>query len=289
MPRGLAKETVDLIAAAHAILKEQHPQGVRATCYQLFNKKLLPDMSRPSTNKISRILTDARTRGDIPWSWISDEKREFETVGMWDGVADFLETVRDAYRRDRWKAQPYRVVVVSEKERGGTLRPVTRQYGIPFVVYSGFTSTTAAKILADESVKDDRPFIVLYVGDLDPSGCYMSDRDLPARLERYGGRAMIERVAISPWQIAGYGLHPNTFPATDKKTDTRYPWFVKTYGNVCVELDALPANDLRALVEDAILDHLDIDAWEQDGSVEENDVAWIDEFINASQAMRAGL
>jgi hypothetical protein len=287
MGRGLGEETKRLIVASYTILEEQHPQGVRATCYQLFNQKLIPDVSKKTTDRMSGILTTARERDMIPWAWISDEKREFETVSMWDDPADFMETVRGAYRKDRWAAQPYRLVVVSEKERGGTLRPVTKAYGVPFVVYSGFTSATAAKKLAEESVRDNRPFVVLYVGDLDPSGCEMSDRDLPGRIARYGGEAEVVRVALLPNHIREYGLGPNTFDAADKESDSRYRWYVGRYGNTCVELDALPANDLRELVEDAIYDHLDVDAWEQDGCTEEAEMTSILGVLDTFKAMRA--
>ena len=42
-----------------------------------------------------------------------------------------------------------------------------------------------------------------------------------------------------------------SFPASDKKKDPRYKWFVRNYGNRCWELDAMDPNDLRACVEQA--------------------------------------
>ena len=40
-----------------------------------------------------------------------------------------------------------------------------------------------------------------------------------------------------------------SFPATDKRKDPRYKWFVRNYGKRCWELDAMDPNDLRACVE----------------------------------------
>jgi hypothetical protein len=45
---------------------------------------------------------------------------------------------------------------------------------------------------------DRRPLIILYCGDLDPSGACMSEVDLPKRLKEYGGdHVTIKRIAIT--------------------------------------------------------------------------------------------
>jgi hypothetical protein len=67
----------------------------------------------------------------------------------------------------------------------------------------------------------------LYVGDFDPSGLYMSEEDLPYRLY-----VDLQRVALTRDHVADLP----SFPATDKKKDTRYSWFHKNYGDRCWEL-----------------------------------------------------
>jgi hypothetical protein len=70
----------------------------------------------------------------------------------------------------------------------------------------------------------------------------MSEHDLPNRIERYGGdHVTLKRVALSREQVVGLP----SFPASQKKGDTRYKWFVKNYGETCWELDAMDPNDLR--------------------------------------------
>jgi hypothetical protein len=99
---------------------------------------------------------------------------------------------------------------------------------------------------------------VLYVGDFDPSGMHMSERDIQRRLEEYGAEDfIITRVALTRVDTAGL----TSFPASDKRKDPRYTWFVRTYGAQCWELDAMNPNDLRAKVDAAILSLLDVDAW----------------------------
>jgi hypothetical protein len=104
------------------------------------------------------------------------------------------------------------------------LAPILNKYGIGFRVMHGFNSATQVHDIAED--QDGRILIVLYVGDFDPSGMYMSEEDLPARFEKYeGDHVVIKRIALTR---AHSGLP--SFPASDKKKDPRYPWFVRNYG-----------------------------------------------------------
>ncbi len=280
MPRNLADKTVALIEHATAILRDIQPATVRGVCYQLFTRRLIPDMGKNATDRVSRALTTARERGLIPWAWIVDETREIEHRPGWEDPEAFMGTVWRAYRKDRWADQPARVMVVSEKGTvGGLLRPVIHAYGVPFGVYHGFGSATALNDLAERSVADHRPLTILYVGDHDPSGRVMSDQDIPARLARYGGEATIARLAVTPEQIARHDLP--TFSAHDKAKDARYRWFLERHGERCCELDALDPTLLRATVEDAIRQHLDLDRWERADAVEAVELASLREFLSA--------
>ncbi len=280
MPRNLADKTVALIESATAILQGSQPATVRGGCYQLFTRRLIPDMAKSSTDRVSRALTAARERGLIPWDWIVDETREVEHRQGWDDPEAYMATVWRAYRKDRWTDQPARVMVVSEKRTvGGVLRPVIHAYGVPFGVYHGFGSATALNDLAARSVADRRPLTILYVGDHDPSGRAMSDADIPTRLARYGGEATIARLAVTPEQVAGYGLP--TFSAHDKAKDARYRWFLERHGEVCCELDALDPTLLRATVEDAIRQQLDLGRWERADAIEAVELASLRDFFRS--------
>ena len=72
--------------------------------------------------------------------------------------------------------------------------PVLDDYGLGFRVMHGFSSATVVHDIADDY--DDRPLTALYVGDWDPSGLYMSERDLPDRLE--STKAITSRFVGSP-------------------------------------------------------------------------------------------
>ncbi len=84
----------------------------------------------------------------------------------------------------------------------------------------------------------------------------MSERDLPERLERYGGgHVVLDRVAL----LAADCSTLPSFAAKDR--DPRFKWFAENYGTQCWELDALDPNALRARVQSSIEAEIDRDAW----------------------------
>ena len=138
------------------------------------------------------------------------------------------------------------------------LDPVLSEFGVGFRIIHGFGSATSIYDVAQGGY--GRDLIVLYVGDWDPSGLFMSEKDLPERLERYGGdHVFIERVALQTEDIANPALP--SFAAADKRKDPRHRWFVENYGSKCWELDAMHPNTLRARVEESIRAEIEPEAW----------------------------
>lgn len=109
--RGKSQKSLDLIEACKRILAEIQPTTVRSICYQLFTRRLIENMGKNETAKVSRLLVGAREAGSIPWEWIVDETREAERVSGWKGLGDYSETILRSYRRDFWEHQPERVEV----------------------------------------------------------------------------------------------------------------------------------------------------------------------------------
>jgi hypothetical protein len=219
---------------------------------------------------VSDILIRARERtdtdgwdsiGSIPWEWIVAEHERTERIGQWDDPADFLKRVRQAYRKDLWTLQPVRPEVWSEKGTvRGILRPIADDYGITIRIFGGWGGGTTVHDTAEEISNSRQPIVPLYVGDLDCSGAYMSDVDLPQRLRRYGATNVeIRRIAVIPEQTRGLP----SFPATAKAKDSRYHWFVQKYGRRCYELDAMDPRVLRRLVEREIQSLIEPNAWER--------------------------
>ena len=107
--RSTSAQVMARLEAAKRILKAIQPCSVRAVCYQLFNAKLIPDMSKNSTNAISRQLARAREEGIIPWAWIVDETRAAERPSRWEDPGSIINAAVRGYRRDNWQDQPVRV------------------------------------------------------------------------------------------------------------------------------------------------------------------------------------
>jgi len=195
--RGKAAATLHLVERAKEILEEIAPASVRAVCYRLFILKVIKDMSKASTDAVSRHLVWARETGQIPWESIVDETREAERISTWDTPDEIINSAVRQYRKDYWAMQPNRVEVWSEKGTlRGTLAPVLSKFGVTFRVMHGYGSATSIHAAAEEAAENDKPLTVLYAGDWDPSGLHISEVDLPARIERYGGVITIKRVAL---------------------------------------------------------------------------------------------
>jgi hypothetical protein len=281
MSRGKGKRSTDLVAKAEEILSEIEPASVRALCYRLFVAGLIPNMGKSATNGVSRLLRIAREDGDIPWEWIVDESREAETSGRWESPDEMINTFVRGYRRDYWQDQPRRVEVWSEKGTvRGTLSPVLNDYGVTFRVMHGYASATVVNDVADMSNENDKPLIVLYVGDWDPSGMHMSEVDLPRRLEEYGATLKLRRVALTRNILKDL---PSFKPET-KSQDPRYRWFMKHIRTQCYELDALPPPVLRARVESEIRMLIDLDLWGHAKMVERAQVDSMQIFHKSWQA-----
>ena len=269
--RGLNKATIRLIEAMKKIAEETKPITGRGIGYKLFAAGLIDGMNKKTMNTVYRGLKVARERGDIPWHWIIDETREPEVVPAWENPQELADGF--FYRRDLWQSQPHTVEVWSEK---GTVRgviwPVLAELGVTLQLMHGFTSATCAWNISNNG-NDDRPLIALYIGDYDPSGLNMSEVDLPARLQEYGGdHVILRRIALTAEQTRSL----RSFKADTKSKDPRYKWFKKNFGDECWELDAMDPRQLRDLVRAEIKALIDPVLWAEQEALQERDKRSID-------------
>ena len=255
--RGKSRKSLDLIDAMAEIAETAQPITGRGIGYKLFTANLIPSMARSEMARVYRLLRQAREEGIIPWDWIVDETRRLERKPSWSNPAEFADCASRQYRRDFWEQQPLQCQVWSEKGTvRGVVAPVLNKLGVGFMPVGGFSATKAHDLAWNTD--QDRDLIVIYIGDYDPSGMFMSERDLPNRMEKYeGDHVEIRRVALVEDQLDGLP----SFPASDKSDDTRYPWFVENYGDECWELDALDPNVLRGLLSMEIKSLIEPTAW----------------------------
>jgi len=228
----MARRSLDLIEAMYATAEAAQPITGRGIGYKLFTDGLIDSMARNEMQRVYRLLKEARESNRIPWGWIVDETRELERVSTWANPAEYARCVAQSYRRDFWDQQPRRVMVVSEKGTvRGLLRPVLDELAVGFQVMHGFSSATIVHDISEDD--DGRPLIILYVGDFDPSGMFMSEEDLPNRFSKYDSHHVeLRRVALTREQTRGL----LSFSASDKRKDPRFRWFIRNYGQRCWEL-----------------------------------------------------
>jgi hypothetical protein len=274
--RGRSKRSVALTEAMYAAAEAAQPITGRGIGYKLFVKKLIASMARSEMQRVYRLLKEAREQGDLPWEWIVDETRGLEISATWSSPEEFAEEMATAYRRSFWDQQPVRCQVWSEKGTvRGLLKPVLNRYGVGFNPVHGFTSATDAYNVSQDD--DGRDLIVLYVGDFDPSGMFMSEEDLPKRFAKYGGdHITLKRIALTGEHV----LHLPSFPASEKHKDPRFKWFTGKYGDQCWELDAMDPNDLRECVEGAIKGLIEPVAWKRCETVNEAQRVNLKEFLD---------
>jgi hypothetical protein len=272
-------KTTRMLEVAIEVLRDGHPMTVRQVYYQLVSRQVIEN-TRSAYQAVSKLLVDARKRGEIPWDWIEDRLRRPRSVSMWSDLPDFFEAVRRSYRRDVWPDQPAYLEVWLEKDAlSGIFEDLLRPYGVTLNVGRGFDGWSsihgAAERYRDRQTRG-RHTSVLYFGDFDPSGEDMF-RSLQERLADRGATPELVKVALTYEDIERYDLPPDF----TKATDTRTAKFVAKYGDLAVELDALPGPVLRQRLESEVGARMDAAALEETRRREREDDIRLEEVLEA--------
>jgi len=255
---ALRQSILDLLAA-------DHPQTCRQVFYQLSNRRLIAKTEPEYKKTVCRLLAQMRLEGELDFGWIADHTRWQRKPRTYGSVEEALRQTVQFYRRALWDAQPVYVEVWLEKDAlAGVLMEETAPWDVPLMVTRGYPSISylyeAAEAIADRG----KPAHLYYLGDHDPSGVDIS-RNVEVRLRELAPKAEIhfERIAVTPAQIREWRLP--TRPT--KQTDSRARRFV----GESVEVDAIPARELRTLVRERIEHHVDRRVLETTYAVEQSE------------------
>lgn len=253
---GKHKKTLELLETATRILAANHPMTLRQVYYQLVSRQAIKN-NKSQYQAVSNILADARKDGTVPWEWMEDRTRRPRAVSMWADLAAYADTVRRSYRREVWQEQDDLIEVWLEKDAlSGIFEDVLRPYGVTLNVGRGYDGWDSIHNAAERYLEWGGDVCVLYFGDFDPSGEDMI-RSLRERIGFFETCPEIVKVALVAEDIELYNLPPDF----TKATDTRQAAFVAKYGDVAVELDALPVDVLRDRLESEVTARLDMDTW----------------------------
>ena len=256
----ITPKRAEQIERANAILEEYAEQGYRLTLrqlyYQLVARDMVPNAVREYT-KLSETCVIGRMNGLIDWYAMEDRLRKPYLTYAVGSIEEAIEDTISQYKRDRQEGQPCNIEIWTEKDAvSNILKRVSEHYHTRLMVNRGYTSCSAmyeAHNRVQDAPNDDGS-VILYVGDHDPSGLDML-RDIEDRLEEFGvgGRFKIVPVALTMEQIKKYDPPPN--PA--KISDPRAGWYIREFGDMSWELDALKPEVLEKIVKRAVLAHLD--------------------------------
>jgi len=269
--------------------------SIRSIFYWLYSKAIIPN-TVPAYKRLSAKLVDARKRGLVPFDAFQDKTRitlgrlfdrvpEADVEGFREKVEkraseiDLMELV-DSYFDGmkpivwvgRWANQPIVVEVWIEKEAlASTIKGWLLGAGVTIRVGRGYPSWTFIYDCVSELRKvlgRHERVIVLYLGDLDPSGVDIQ-RFIQDALDYFGlprDRVVLKRLAVTEEQVRRFELPPKPEDAATLEKLRRDPRTANYTVDYVVELDALLAyapDEFRRLVRGAVDEYWDEEVYEE--------------------------
>lgn len=253
------------------------PMTVRQVFYAYIQSRGLPS-ERKLYQKVSDVLTRARLDGGVPWEAIDDHTRGMTGDRGWGEAGTYIDAHRRAvladYRRNLQQGQTQRLEVWIEKDALAHIcARAADPYTVRVAIARGFSSTTfrhdAAKRIA-ATAEEGLKTIILYFGDLDPSGARMPIDIAQTMNSDFGLGAHVEvwHCGLLPEHAVGL---PSSVEAI-KPGDPRTPWFRETYpGQHAVELDGLDPEALFLLVRESIAEWIDPKVYAAQLAIEEEE------------------
>lgn len=241
---------------------EHRPLTLRQLYYLLVSAGSIAK-TQSGYRRVMRQLRTLRHSGRIAWGVVIDTSRAYYGTDSHRGLAELLAEQARVYRRSLWEDVSERVEVWCESESiAGPISRVTREWDARCYPVSGYTSDGFVYEAAEEMAATDRPTVVYYYGDYDPSGEGISrdlERKLRDGLRVFGGdpdSLHFVRAAVTEEQVRLLDLPTRPAKASDPRT-------ARWTGAGTVEIEAIPPAILRQHVEDCIRQHLDEEAVER--------------------------
>ena len=267
------KQAAQVMQTVNA-LKDYWPLTLRQIYYRLVAAGHIEN-TRSKYNDLSKLIKNMRLDEILPWKVLTDRGRRLSDKRGWDDHNEFLEASVDqfleGYERCYIQDQENYVELWFEKEAlSQVFERVAWPYCIRAVTCKGYQSITFLddyRRRAKAAQERGQVPVILYFGDLDPSGVQMfeaTQQTLEDEMDLWDVEYI--RVALNPAQVADFELLSD--PAAVKLTDCRYKNYVWRYGMVAVELDALHPQILQEMAVEAIESQFDMDLFNEQMEVE---------------------
>jgi hypothetical protein len=242
----------------YLVAAEENPATVRGIYYRAVSRGYVPK-SDSAYDLVQRTLLSMRREGWLPWHWVTDSSRRVWGSMRFGDMESYARHIAANYRKDYWLESPVNVEVWCEKDAmQGVIAPVViEEFGLNLYVSKGQSSASYLYEAAAGIREDGRPTTVYILSDFDPAGFRIADKIESGLREHIGNELVLsaERIAVSHEQVLRYGLPTRRV----KKTDSGAADFLRQYGDVSCELEAMPPNTLRRLIAEHLEEHMDQD------------------------------
>ena len=273
----LQEDRAEKVKAVVTELRQYWPLTLRQIYYQLVSRGDIRN-NRSQYNMLSKLVKWMRIDSMLPWRALEDRSRTVTSKRGYETVEDFIRSQMDGflrgYTRCLIQGQDKHIEVWTEKDALFRIfSEVVWPYCIRAVVCRGYSSVTFIADFfarAEKAIMKGQKPVVLYFGDLDPSGVQMLEATIET-LENELGLWGVEfkRIALNPEHINAYQLPFD--PTAAKVTDPRYKKYVKRYGTIAVELDALHPAQLQNMIQEAIEAEVDMSLFHMQCQIEDQD------------------
>ena len=280
-----------MLEAVMRIIEEHHdhwPLTVRQIHYRLLGDNApLKHASKPDSQYANDkrsyraaidVVTRGRLEGSIPWEAIDDETRLVDINHGFHNLGEFFHQELGSFLKGYWRnllqSQPHHFEIVTEKRTlHRILAQVAQDHTMPLTIMGGMSTLVPKRKIVNRYYRSRKErLIILAISDLDPAGDTIAE-DLFKSFRRDFGIRQIEvyKVALTIEQVQNFDLTPSM---DAKEKSPTYATYVERYGTTDAwELEALAPADLVDVLIKAIDEVIDIDLFNQELGVEQNDAA----------------
>jgi hypothetical protein len=259
------------------LLSPTEPMTLRHLFYLLVTAHLLKNC-KPDYNILCDMTARAREDDEIDDDSITDDHRSVYENNVYDSPKEWAHLEETTYHKSLWAKQDSYIEFWFEKSAVmSVVERLHEQYQVTMRPFKGQASRKYCSEIAADFSRIRKPITVYYCGDHDPSG-YAIPRSGQERV-----RDILTKDYAScnvDFDFVRLGFNPEHFAQHNIKSlddiktkDSSYPWFVEKFGSEdCAELDAIPPDELRTMITNAIESHIsDREAWDATAESEVTD------------------
>lgn len=273
---------------------------VRAVYYYLGSLNIIP-MTKQGYKNLDRLVVKMRKNEEIPWGYFpvvrgtngTSPRQYWKPDEYFNSYKQEFLKCDSNYNVPVWYNQRYLVEIWVEKKG---LLPKIENYVSDLDIQVRALEGYPPWEFAYESIQDmqdyyladrddDAKIVILYLGDLDPSGIDI-DRQVQEAFDHFDVPLIFRRIGLLPEQVHRYGLPP--IPENDEvlakiHRDSRYAKYLSEYGERFTELDAwegINPQGMRNEVRAAVMEFFDQGIYEKSRQIKDENQKKIRELLD---------